>query len=112
MGAYNILIAKVQCQNCHCLYKGKVQFKFGDTWQLEYKIGDKIKWGGNDIGRPDLSKVKAYGIIESSVCPNCGYNNNDEYDIYIEDNIIMNVSPLSDIKDYNFDEDGNFSVNE
>jgi hypothetical protein len=57
-----------------------------------------------------LPKVKAYGIIESTICPCCGYYNGEEYDVYIEKDVIKNVSSLSDIQDYNYDEDGNFFV--
>lgn len=110
MGAYNTLITDIQCQDCHRFYKAKVQFKFGDTWQIEYKVGDKIAWGGNDIGKPGLPKVKAYGVVESTVCPYCDYSNEEEYDINIEKDVIKNVTPLFNLQDYNYDEDGNFFV--
>ena len=108
MGAYNTLLTDIQCQNCHRFYKARVQFKFGDTWQFEYKVGDKIAWGGNDIGKPGLPKVKAYGVVESTACPYCGYSNEEEFDVNIEKDVIKNVTPLSSLQDYNYDEDGNF----
>jgi hypothetical protein len=52
MGAFNILVIQIQCKVCQHLLKGNLQFKFGDTWQHQYLIGDKIKWGKNDIGKP------------------------------------------------------------
>jgi hypothetical protein len=110
MGAYNTLIANIQCQNCYRFYKAKVQFKFGDTWQLEYKVGDRLEWGGNDIGKPGLPKVKTYGVAESPVCPYCGYYNEEKYDINIEKDVIKNVTPLLSLQDYNYDKDGNFFV--
>jgi hypothetical protein len=110
MGAYNTLITDIQCHNCHRFYQAKVQFKFGDTCQIEYKVSDKIAWGGNDIGKSGLPKVKAYGVAESSICPYCGYCNEEEYDVNIEEDVIKNVSPLSDLQNYNYDDDGNYFV--
>jgi hypothetical protein len=50
MGAFNILIAEIACPHCNDTYEGQFQFKYGDTWQLTYNQGDKLKWGGNDQG--------------------------------------------------------------
>lgn len=110
MSAFNILNSKIKCSECDCTYMGKVQFKFGDTWQLQYKIGDKIKWGGNDIGKPSISKVKVYGILEIDECPICGKENlNNEFDIDIENDIIIAISPMREIKDY-FGDEGNYKI--
>lgn len=111
MSAFNILTAELQCYNCKVFYNSRIQFKFGDTWQIEYKIGDKIKWGGNDIGRPGLKEVKVYGILESNNCPSCNYEIlQNEYDIFIENDIIKKVELLSDINDYLIDEEGNYRI--
>lgn len=101
MSSFNILIVEIACPNCGKKSQARIQFKFGNTWQLEYKIGDTITWGGNDIGSPNLVKVKVYGIIESTVCPFCNKNNiPEEYDLFIEDNVIISVSPIENIQDY------------
>lgn len=101
MGAYNILIANVQCSNCKNTYEAKIQFKYGDTWQLEYRMGDKIKWGGNDIGVPDSEKVKVYGILESDTCPMCDQINlENEFDIYLMTDIITSINKMESINDY------------
>jgi hypothetical protein len=108
MSAFNILNSDVQCSSCGQIYEGKIQFKFGDTWQFHYRIGDKIRWGGNDIGKPGISKVKVYGILESTECPICGkFNENNEYDINIECDYISGINPISTIKEY-LVEDGNY----
>ena len=60
MSAFNTLIAEISCPNCDLKHEARIQFKFGNTWQLKYKFGDTITWGGNDIGNPNLNKVKAY----------------------------------------------------
>jgi len=101
MSSFNILIAEIPCPDCNRPHEARIQFKFGNTWQLQYRIGDTIKWGGNDIGSPDLKKVKVYGIIESMTCPFCNRNNiAEEYDIFIKENVIINVSTIESIKDY------------
>ena len=110
MSAFNILSSEIQCSICQKRYQGQIQFKFGDTWQLQYQIGDKIKWGGNDIGKPRISKVKVYGLLESSECPICReLETVNEFDIYIENDIIVGVNPIQNIKDY-FKGDGNYRI--
>jgi hypothetical protein len=101
VGSFNILLAAVTCPNCQQKSQAQIQFKFGDTWQFKYNIGDTITWGGNQIGNPDLRKVKAYGIIESTVCPLCNRNSlPEEYDIFITDSVVKSVSPIEHMQDY------------
>lgn len=110
MSAFNTLSSKIQCPNCRKIYEGQIQFKFGDTWQFQYQIGDKIKWGGNDIGKSGISKVKVYGILESSQCPICeNLNVLNEFDINIENDIIIGVNTVYNIEDY-FIEEGNYRI--
>jgi len=110
MSSFNILIAEIRCPDCSKDHEARIQFKFGNTWQLKYRIGDTIKWGGNDIGSPDLKKVKVYGIIESTTCPFCNRDNiAEEYDIFIKENVIINVSAIESIKDY-LDGNGEYVV--
>jgi hypothetical protein len=49
-----------------------VQFKYGNTWQLHYKVGEELQWGGNDVGEQGRSDVVVDGIVETQ-CSNCGY---------------------------------------
>lgn len=101
MSAFNILQTKACCSSCFNESSARIQFKFGDTWQLEYMIGDKIKWGGNDNGRPGFIRVKVYGIIESTKCPVCNKHClPEEYDILIEHDVIMGALPISNPTDY------------
>jgi len=110
MGAFNILITNIRCANCNNHYEAKIQFKYGDTWQFEYRLGDKLLWGGNDIGKSDTSNVKVYGILENDHCPLCKEENlNDEFDIIVQDDKIMGIQPLEDIRIYN-DAGGNYCV--
>ena len=112
MGAFNVLIAEVKCSNCGNKYMGRIQFKYGDTWQLEYSIGDRLKWGGNDIGIPGITTVKVYGILESQsrVCPVCGsVSTKDEIDIYVEKDKIVRISEMENLSDYSANE-GNYKI--
>ncbi len=106
MGAYNILKVNEQCLNCGTSFTMNVQFKFGDTWQYNYVIGEKLRWGGADVGIPNLDKVKVYGISELEHCPHCQHSITSEYDIMISNDVILNINPLVDLADYNLDVDG------
>lgn len=111
MSAYNVLISKINCHHCGKSYNGKLQFKFGDTWQYTYKVGESIKWGGNDIGKPLLGKVKVYGILEESSCPYCKKDVLiNDFDVIIYDDKIIEVRPLEDILDYENSEEHSYKV--
>lgn len=110
MSSFNVLITEVTCPNCGKKHEARIQFKFGNTWQLQYKIGDTVTWGGNDIGSPDFNEVKAYGIIESTRCPYCNEQNIvEEYDILIKKNVIMGISPMASMENY-LGENGEYFV--
>ena len=59
MGSFNILITEIICPNCGVSSPIRIQYKYGNTCQLQYKIGDSITWGVNDKGEPELTNVKA-----------------------------------------------------
>jgi len=111
MGAFNILNVKITCPNCHADYVGRIQFKFGETWQIEYEIGDKIKWGLNNKGKPDLEKVYVYGILENDGCPICSSKNiESEYDLIVKNDVVTSVRPMQDHKIYHMVEDQNYAI--
>lgn len=113
MGLFNVLKANIKCINCKQNFAGQIQFKFGQTDHLFYEIGDKIKWGGYEIGFSGLAKVKVYGILESEFeqCTSCGYvNSNSEFDIVIKSDIITSVDPLLDIEIYNATDGGTYAI--
>ena len=45
MGAFNTLKAVATCPRCRATVAIQIQFKYGDTWQYEYAIGDSLRWG-------------------------------------------------------------------
>lgn len=72
MGAFNVLRSWIRCSMCGRGYDARVQFKYGDVWQHEYEMGQSLRWGGNDVGRPVSGVVHVTGVPEG-VCPHCGY---------------------------------------
>ena len=109
MSSFNILNTIVKCIKCNQEYEAEIQFKFGDVWQHEYKIGDQILWGGNDIGFPNLKQVKVYGVLSKAKCQTCSNETTDEFDIFIESDVINNISPILNGKEY-LKGDGNFLI--
>ena len=56
MGAFNRLRAEARCPNCGQTMKQVIQFKFGDTWQYDYDLGDTLRW-------VQSGSVQAYGTV-------------------------------------------------
>jgi hypothetical protein len=94
MSAYNTVVLPTEetCPNCGSAIRRRVQFKYGDTWQHDYAVGDRIVWGGNDVGKP-AKLVKALGYPED--CPVCGYDLGGVFDVIVRDGIIEDVVPGS-----------------
>lgn len=84
MSAYNTVSIKrlVPCRRCGDTGEIKVQFAYGDTQQHSYAMGDKISWGGNDVGVPTDGKVLLLGTPEH--CPTCGIDIPEEYVLCVE----------------------------
>jgi hypothetical protein len=80
MGAFNTVRASAVCPRCHSSVDVTIQFKYGDTWQHEYSLGDRLRWGGNDIGLPGKRSVIVDGVAETP-CSNCGFD--DEWGFYV-----------------------------
>lgn len=90
MSAYNTVVMPdtEQCPSCGSLIRRKIQFKYGDTWQHDYAIGDRITWGGNDIGIR-ASLVKALGYPED--CPVCCHDLGGVFDVIVRNDVIEDV---------------------
>lgn len=97
MGAFNELKASVSCPICKEENEFAIQFKYGDTWQYEYKIGDILKWGGNDIGKNNVKIVAVEGL--GGPCPKCGTRFLN-FEIEIKNDRIDNVKGLDHEKEY------------
>jgi hypothetical protein len=44
-----------------------LQFKRGRCYQIDYLLGERLKWGGNDKGEPGKKKVVVEGVEEGSI---------------------------------------------
>jgi Zn ribbon nucleic-acid-binding protein len=89
MGAYNELIAEVKCPRCNSKSDISIQYKYADTWQYTYKIGDLIRWGGNDHGEGTVDHALALGLAD---CPKCDAEL--ELEISIERDVIISANVL------------------
>ena len=100
MSAYNEVVRREaeQCPRCQSQIQRTVQFKYGDTWQYRYVIGDRIKWGGNDIGEQGHAVVVVLGY--PGECPVCGHVPDRTYDVRIEHDSIESVQPSDGTYDY------------
>lgn len=109
MGAFNIVHTAAVCPSCQARVPVVVQFKYGKTWQLEYDIGDELRWGGNQIGSPGKTRVVVEGVAESP-CPACGYDN--EWNLYLNVENDRLVSAETATGKYNFAKEGSSFVEE
>lgn len=88
MSAFNRLRAGVRCPNCGNTAEQVIQFKFGDVWQHDYQLGDVLRWGGNDVGRPGLAKVSVSGAGEE--CPVC-HSRGEGFSVVVEADVLASV---------------------
>ncbi len=88
MGAFNIVRTRARCASCGRDSDQEIQFKYGDTWQHEYRLGDELKWEGNDRGIRDAKRVWIEGIGE---CPLCRAF--PEFHVVLVDNRLDSVLP-------------------
>lgn len=93
MGAFNVVIANAQCPGCRQIVAARVQFKYGDTCQHEYGVGEALRWGGNQIGAPGYARVVL--DAEAEGCPTCGYDGDWSLLVYVASDRIVAVEPAS-----------------
>jgi hypothetical protein len=90
VSAYNTVSAKLRCPACGSEVTVPVQFKFGNTWQFHYDVGEVLRWGGNDIGERGKRHVVVDGVVAGK-CPRCRYDGEWNVYIHIEDDRIARV---------------------
>lgn len=91
MGSFNVLRAQVACATCGKEAPFEIQFKYGHCWLLTYAPGDRLRWGGNDVGEPGVRRVRVEGI--GGPCPVCG-EDSLEFDLIVEYDRIVAVQPV------------------
>jgi hypothetical protein len=98
MGAFNTVEIRGTCPCCKKEVNLEVQFKYGDTYQYDYKLGDVITWGGNDIGKPGRSRVVVDGAAGCPNCPGCDFDL--DYEVWLEKDRIVAVKPVTGAYDF------------
>ena len=104
MGSFNTVRAEAACPHCGRTYPVVVQFKYGNTWQFEYEIGDAIRWGGNDIGERGARSVVVAGVAETRCT--CRFDGEWEFYVYIEGDTVVRVVPSDGRYDFATASDG------
>jgi len=94
MGAFNTVKSEASCPFCGNKQEWTIQFKYGNCWQYKYRIGDKIRWGGNKKGSNVVGNVRTGGIAEEN-CKRCGRDSINGA-IYFTDNIIKRVELMKE----------------
>lgn len=89
MSAFNTIKCHAACPFCGNFQIWTVQYKYGDCWQYEYEIGDKINWNGNDNGENIGGSLRTEGIAEER-CQKCGKDDIDA-EIHLFDNMLKKV---------------------
>ncbi|MCI0631310.1 MAG: hypothetical protein L0Y44_11735 [Phycisphaerales bacterium] len=90
MGAFNTVRLQWRDAKTGQYRDINVQFKYGDTWQHEYEVGDVLLWGGNDIGEPDSKHVVASGYLEN---PDALPGTPEEFEVHVVGGAIAKVIP-------------------
>ena len=101
MGLFNTLTTETKCANCQKLSVFELQFKYGETWQYNYTIGDIITWGKVNVGLPHCQRVRIEAI--SNKCPHCLLEGM-EYDIILEDDRLVASFPVGNTRENQSDE--------
>jgi hypothetical protein len=95
MGAFNEVSVATKCPTCSQPVQVRVQFKYGDTWQHQYRLGEALKWGGNDVGEPGHRRVVVDGAAER--CPKCGHEDDWNFYVLLERDVIASVEPATGV---------------
>src|SRR5262245_49521167 len=85
MSAFNTMLSEQTCPQSGTPSLWRVQFKYGEVWQHEYRVGDQLVWGKNSIGKPGARRVVVDAVAEP--CTNCGYDPGDFYVLVENDRI-------------------------
>jgi len=94
MGLFNTLTATAACPVCKREGLFEVQFKYGKTWQYDYRLGDPLNWSGTqaDRGSPGARKVRVEAIA-ANPCPYCG-TEDLEFDVMVDGDRITALEPV------------------
>lgn len=93
MGAFNVLVAAVTCPSHDGPVEVPIQFKYGSVRQLTYGLGDRLRWGTNDVGERGAKEVLVDG--EAETCPVCGYHGDWPVRIAVNDDVLATAASVA-----------------
>ncbi|MFO0988477.1 MAG: hypothetical protein U1F37_14080 [Alphaproteobacteria bacterium] len=99
MSAFNRLRAEIICPSCADLVQITAQFKYGRVWQYDYAIGDKLRWDGNNIGKPHWKHVVVDAVAETP-CPKCGFDHEWNLYVHVENNHLAKLENATGEHDF------------
>jgi hypothetical protein len=103
MGAFNTVTFKWTDPDTGATRDLVVQFRYGDTWQHEYRLGDVLSWGKNDdLGLRNARRVVVDGYL-NDVSPPPGVPS--DFEVYIVNGRIDEVVPATGEFDFVHNDD-------
>jgi len=73
MSAYNSLFTDATCPACGCRSEVQADFRFGLRDQLDYRLGEKMRWNGKGLRTPAMRPLNGDFSGEAyTECPCCG----------------------------------------
>lgn len=97
MGAFNTVHIRWRNSQTSEVLDINVQFKYGDTWQHDYRVGDVIKWGGNDIGHKNARRAVVDGCLDA---PAASPGMPESFEVHILNGKIEKVIPATGSFDF------------
>ena len=88
MGAFNSLLARMECPGCGQVAEREVQFRYGEVWQHRYYVGSRLTWGANQEGSPEWDAATVPGYLLA--CSACG--NEGDLNVVIIDSRVVGIS--------------------
>ena len=91
MRAFNMVMVAWKDQMSGFTIDLRIQFKFCDTWQNYYRVGDQIEWGGNNIGPKNAEYVLVDGCVDGQASIGVG----EDFEVHIHANVIEKVADMA-----------------
>jgi hypothetical protein len=74
MGSFDCLVLDLPCPYCGASQTWRVQFKYGEVWQNDHKLGDMVPRGvlrRRHLPKPIPGRIRVAGYAEDP-CTKCG----------------------------------------
>lgn len=93
MSAVNRVLYAQDCPNCDNAVQFEIQFKYGEIREYTYAEGGRIRFPASGAVARDRKCIVADGIAQP--CPVCGYSEDSDYEVWLEDGRITAVKPAT-----------------